>query len=297
VWLSWSESSPESIGDTIMARALDIVGRFPVPIAAAAVIAQGRLVDTEGPTGHRFRLASIGKPIVAWACLVGCEEGTVSLDDPVGPDDGHHRTLRHLLSHASGYGFDEGDAIVAPERRRMYGNHGIEVAAEHLAVAAGMPFADYLRLGVFEPLGMDATELRGSPAYDIWSTVDDLVRFLGEARQPRLVSGDTAANAVRPHFPTLGGIVPGVGRFDPCPWGLGFEVRGEKSPHWTGTATSRGAYGHFGGAGTMMWFDPVADVGVVALTDRPFDEWAADALELWPAVSDAALTEFASSHP
>ena len=280
-----------------MARALDIVERFPVPTAAAAAIAQGRVVDVEGPIEHLFRLASIGKPIVAWTCLVACEEGTVSLDDPVGPADGHHRTLRHLLSHASGYGFDRGDAIVAPERRRMYGNFGIEVAAEHLADAAGMPFADYLRLGVLDPLGMGATELRGSPAYDVWSNVDDLVRFLGEARVPRLVSDATAADAVRPHFPTLGGIVPGVGRFDPCPWGLGFEVRGDKSPHWTGTNTSATTYGHFGGAGTMMWFDPAADVGVIALTDRPFDEWASDALTLWPELSDAALAEFAGSTP
>src|SRR6056297_2059025 len=104
-----------------MARALDIVDRFPVPNAAAAVLAAGEVVDTAGQTDRPFRLASLGKPIVAWACLVGAEEGIVSLDDPVGPDDGHHRTLRHLLSHAGGYGFDEGDAISAPERSRRYG--------------------------------------------------------------------------------------------------------------------------------------------------------------------------------
>jgi hypothetical protein len=41
----------------------------------------------------------------------------------------------------------------------------------------------------------------------------------------------------------------------------------------------------------MMWVDPVADVGVVALTDRMFDEWSADALRLWPEFSDAVLAE------
>jgi hypothetical protein len=36
----------------------------------------------------------------------------------------------------------------------------------------------------------------------------------------------------------------------------------------------------------MFWIDPVAHVGVVALTDRDFDTWAAEA---WPALSDAIL--------
>ena len=52
-------------------------------------------------------------------------------------------------------------------------------------------------------------------------------------------------------------------------------------------------YGHFGGAGTMMWTDPAADVSLVALTDRPFDQWSGDALRHWPELSDAVLDEFA----
>jgi hypothetical protein len=36
--------------------------------------------------------------------------------------------------------------------------------------------------------------------------------------------------------------------------------------------------------------DPVADLALVALTDRPFDEWRDDALRLWPALGDAVLT-------
>jgi hypothetical protein len=32
-------------------------------------------------------------------------------------------------------------------------------------------------------------------------------------------------------------------------------------------------------------------VGCVALTDRPFDEWAIEALRLWPQLSDAVLDE------
>ena len=49
----------------------------------------------------------------------------------------------------------------------------------------------------------------------------------------------------------------------------------------------------------MMWLDPGVDpghtIGVVALADRPFDDWAADALRLWPALSDSAIEEFAGA--
>lgn len=277
-------------------RALDLTNGWPVPTVAAAVLRDGQVLDVIGPADRPFRLASIGKPIVAWACLIGSEEGIISLDDPVGPDDGHHRTLRHLLAHAGGYGFNEGDSIVAPERRRMYGNHGIEVAAEHLATAARMPFAEYLSIGVLEPLGMSSTDLRGSPAYDIWSSVDDYGRFLSEVATPRLISTATAAEATHPQFPGLAGIVPGVGRFDNCPWGLGFEIRGDKTPHWTGARNSTATFGHFGGAGTMAWGDPsLGGLSLVALTDLPFDQWADAALDAWPRLSDSVISEFAGT--
>lgn len=279
-----------------MTRPLALTAEWPVPTVAAAVSRRGTVLDAIGPTDRPFRIASLGKTLVAWACLIGVEEGIVSLDDPVGPDDGHHRTLRHLLAHAGGYGFNEGDTIRAPERRRMYGNHGIEVAAAHLASAAAMPFDQYLGLGLLEPLDMNSTEVRGSPAHQMWSTVDDLTVFLGEVASPRLVTATTAALAVRPHFDQLGGIVPGVGRFDNCPWGLGFEVHGGKTPHWTGASNSSATYGHFGGSGTMMWTDPAADqLSLVALTDRAFDEWSAEALHRWPQLSDAVLDEFAGA--
>ena len=59
-------------------------------------------------------------------------------------------------------------------------------------------------------------------------------------------------------FPGLGGVLPGVGRFQPLDWGLGFELRDAKHPHWTGRRNSPATFGHFGGAGTFLWVDPVA---------------------------------------
>ncbi len=283
-----------------MTRALDLLAKFPVPSVAGAVLLDGVVVDHEGPLDRRFNLASVAKTITSWAVLIAVEEGVVSLCDEVGPPPNNGvRTLRHLLAHAGGYGFDGPTPIASPERNRIYSNTGIEVAADYVATAAGMPFEDYLRIGLLEPLEMTSTELRGSPAHAIWSSIEDLSRFMREVTQPVLISRETAADAVRSHFSKLGGIVPGVGRFDTCPWGMGFEIRGDKSPHWTGTHNSTATFGHFGGAGTMMWLDPGIRprhmLGLVTLTDRPFNEWAQDALRLWPAVSDAAIEEFSGA--
>jgi CubicO group peptidase (beta-lactamase class C family) len=227
---------------------------------------------------------------VGWAALLACEEGIVHLDQPEAQAG---CTLRHLLAHAGGYGFDGEAPILAPGRRRIYSNTGIELAAAAIAREAGMPFGEYLRVGVLEPLGMQHTVLKASPAYGLHSTVDNLLRFVAEMRRPTLITPASAAAFSTVQFPELSGLVPGVGRFDPCPWGLGTEIRGHKRPHWTGTTNSPATFGHFGGAGTLLWMDPGADVACIALTDRPFDEWSADALRLWPEFADAVLAEVA----
>lgn len=285
--------------------ALDLTADWPVPHVGAAVLRGGRVVDTAGETGREFRLASLSKPIAAWAVLVAVDEGLLSLDTPIGQPG---CTLRHLLSHAGGYPFDGPDPITKPERTRIYSNTGIEMAAAAVATAADMTFDEYLHLGVLEPLGMDATALRGSPAHALWSTVDDVCRFLAEVARPQVLSPATADQVGRTQYPDLGGIVPGVGRFEKSPWGLGFEIRGDKSPHWTGHRNTPATFGHFGGAGTMMWVDPDIDtapdtgadtaantgqLAVVALTDRMFDEWADTALRVWPELSDAVIAEHA----
>jgi len=269
-------------------EALRQIDDWPVDNAVAAVIDRTGRIHTRGDQSRRFRIASVAKTLTTWACLVAVEEGIVTLDQPIGQPG---CTLRHLLSHAGGYGFDGPDPIARPERNRIYSNTGIEMAAQTVADAAALPFAGYLGEAVLQPLGLTSTELSGSPAHGMWSTAADLSRFLIEVRSPTLVSAESAAEATTIQFPALSGIIPGVGRFSPCPWGLGFEVRGTKDPHWTGTTNSSATFGHFGGAGTFSWVDPAVGVASLALTDRPFDEWADTALKVWPALSDAILAE------
>lgn len=67
-------------------KSLAMTENWPVPTVAAAVVrADGALAGTHGPTGRRFPLASVTKPLAAYAVLVAYEEGAIELDEPAGP--------------------------------------------------------------------------------------------------------------------------------------------------------------------------------------------------------------------
>jgi CubicO group peptidase (beta-lactamase class C family) len=260
---------------------------WPVEQAAAGVTDAAATRATGGEVTRQVRTASVSKLLVGMAALVAVEEGAVELDEPAGP---HGATVRHLLAHASGLAFDTDRVLAAPGQRRIYSNVGIERFAAHLAARTGIAFGDYLREAVTAPLEMHDTALRGSPAHAVVSTVDDLLRLGRELLAPRLVAPATLADATRVHFPDLAGVVPGVGSFAPNPWGLTFEVRGDKDPHWTGGRNSPRTFGHFGATGTFLWVDPDAGLACAVLTGQDFGPWA---LETWPAFSDAMLRRYA----
>jgi CubicO group peptidase (beta-lactamase class C family) len=267
-------------------EALRQIDDWGLDTAAAGVVRGGNVVATHGPRDAVVRWASVTKLVTAMAVLVAAEEGTVDLDEPAGPEGS---TVRHLLAHASGLPFEPGAPTSRPERRRVYSNVGFEVLAEHVAASAGMPFERYLAEGVLRPLGMRA-ELRGSPAADLHGSLDDLLLFAAELQRPTLIAPETLDEATTVQFPGLAGVLPDLGRFDPNDWGLGFELRNGKSPHWTGAHNSPRTFGHFGGSGTFLWVDPEAGVALGCLTDREFGPWALDA---WPRLSNAVLAEAA----
>ena len=200
--------------DSDLERVLRTCDEWPVPHVSAGITDSRETLALHGDPHVVYRLASLSKVITAWTCLVAVEEGSISLDDPLGPSGS---TVRHCLAHAAGYGFDGDQPITGVGRRRIYSNSGVEMAVHHLETSTGIDF------------------------------------------------------------------------FDPNPWGLGIEIRGSKHPHWMGTRTSPHTVGHFGGAGTMFWIDPTLDLGLVALTDRPFDEWATDAVARWSELSDCVI--------
>lgn len=265
---------------------------WPVPNAAAAVVrgTDGAVLGSHGVQDHLFPLASVTKLLSAYAVLVAVEEGVFELDDPAGPPGS---TVRHLLAHTSGLAFDEHKVMAEPGTRRLYSNAGFDALADALAAASGIPFAQYAAEAVFEPLGMRTTLLntahRAPAGAGGLSTVADLTLFAAELQTPKLLDPATVHRATREvAFPGLAGVLPGFGHRRPNDWGLGFEIRDGKDPHWTGTASSPETYGHFGQSGTFLWVDPAAGVACIALTDRDFGPWAA---EVWPQFTDAVLAE------
>jgi CubicO group peptidase (beta-lactamase class C family) len=247
------------------------------------------VAEQTGDADRAFEWASVTKLLVAMAVLVATEEGTLELDEPAGPPGS---TVRHLLAHASGLGPDGAEPLTAPGRRRIYSNVGYEVLADVVSRSAAMPFSDYLVSGVTAPLGMTGTALvpGSSPASGALGPLRDLLALATELLAPRLVSPATLAGATSTAFPGLAGVLPGFGRFDPCDWGLGFEIRDAKSPHWTGSRNSPATFGHFGQSGSFLWIDPEAQVSCAVLGDRDFGPWATTAR---PAISDAVMERWA----
>jgi CubicO group peptidase (beta-lactamase class C family) len=266
-------------------KALDQIDSWPAPTAAVAVVRPEGTVASRGPEDAVSRWASVTKLFTAYAVLVAAEEGVVDLDERAGPTGS---TLRHLLAHASGLPFEGALPIAKPGERRIYSNTGLDLAGELLAERAEMPFASYLKAAVLEPLGLASSELRGRPSEGIRGPLADLAAFGRELLIPTLVAPETLAEATAVAFPGLVGVLPGLGRQDPNDWGLGFELKDAKRPHWTGARNSPGTFGHFGGAGTFLWVDPAAHVACACLTDLEFGDWA---LAAWPPLADAVLAE------
>ncbi|HET7567717.1 MAG TPA: serine hydrolase domain-containing protein [Gaiellaceae bacterium] len=265
-------------------EALKAIDGWGAEHAAAGVV--GAAEATRGDVERAFEWASVTKLLTGLAVLVAVEEGTVDLDEPAGPPGS---TLRHLLAHASGLPLDEGGPAGEPERRRSYSNVGIETAAELVAERAEMPYGDYFRAAVVEPLGL-AGALEGSPAWGWRGPLGDLLALGRELLAPTLVAAETLAEATTVQFPGLDGVLPGLGRMEPNDWGLAFELRDGKSPHWTGSRNSPRTFGHFGRAGTFLWVDPDLGAACGVLTDRQFGDWAREA---WPVFNDAVVAELA----
>jgi CubicO group peptidase (beta-lactamase class C family) len=268
--------------------ALDAIDDWPVSAAAAAVVGPGGVLAAHGETGRVFALASVTKPLVARAAQVAIEEGVVDLDTAAGPPGS---TVRHLLAHASGLAMLSDRILAKPGTRRMYSNYGFAVLAETLQRESGIEFGRYLTEAVCEPLAMATTRLDGGAeeaGFGATSTVADLAAFAGELLRPSTVSAQLHNEAITVQFPGLDGVLPGYGVQRPNDWGLGFEIRDSKSPHWTGARNSARTYGHFGQSGGFIWADPAIDLALVVLTDRDFGDWA---LDLWPALSDAVISD------
>jgi CubicO group peptidase (beta-lactamase class C family) len=262
-------------------------GKWPVGVAAAAAVGPSGVLASTGPVNRQFPLASVTKPLAVLSALVAVEEGALELTDTANEDLVPGATVRHLMSHASGLAPDELRRMFPLATRRVYSHVGIELLADLVARAVDMPFGSYFHESLVRPLGLRDTHLEGSPARDGVASVEDLAQVVAELLEPSgWLHSATLSEAASVQYSGIRGVLPGYGSQNPNDWGLGFEIRSGKQPHWTGTHNSPSTYGHFGLSGSMFWVDPEHRIGLVALADRSFGDWAKTA---WPALSDAVL--------
>lgn len=164
------------------------------PGCAVAVSQNGNLVvnraygladlerDVPLTPGTMFDAGSIRKQFVAASILLLVEEGRLALSDDVRkyvpelPEYGNTITLNHLLTHTSGIrdwvgllNLADGDVDAwsmilrqrglnfVPGEEWSYSNSNYVLLTEIVARASKMPFSDFARTRLFEPLGMKTT--------------------------------------------------------------------------------------------------------------------------------------------
>ena len=182
----------------------EFAAREHIPGAALGVIIDGKLAHV-AVTGMRdttakaavdadtvFRIASMTKSFTAMAILKLRDEGKLSLDDPAEryvPElktlayptgDAPRITVRHLLSHATGFPEDNpwGDQQLAATDADMdammkagipfsnppgvayeYSNYGFAILGRIVSNVARMPYRQYVDTQILRPLGLRATTL------------------------------------------------------------------------------------------------------------------------------------------
>ena len=133
-------------------------------------------------TNSVFDAGSVRKQFVAAAILLLVEDGKIALTDDIRkyisqlPDYGHKITIDHLLTHTSGVrdwqallnlaGGDP-DAMTMIVRQRSinfnpgdewsYSNSNYVLLPEIVSRVSGMPFSEFARKRIFDPLGMKST--------------------------------------------------------------------------------------------------------------------------------------------
>lgn len=259
------------------------LSQFDFPVAFAAASATD-VLSFDGQTDTVFEWKSVTKPLAALATLVAIDRGMVSLEDPAGPPDS---TVRHLLAHASGLHFEAGPAPQTPERRRVYSNLGFEALEEFVASRVGMSFQEWTHHVVLDPLEMDSVEFYGSAAWGARGNVWDVLALGIEMLTPTLISPELGREARTVQFPGLDGVLPGFGRQSPNDWGLGYEIRGKKKPHWTAPESPPETFGHFGQSGSFVWVDPRNELVGAFLGAEDFRGSVHGTL--WPALNSEVL--------
>ena len=296
-----------------------------------------------------YSICSISKLFTSVAVMQQRDAGRLHLEDPVAKHLSWYRlrkgegegdvTIEGLLTHASGlpresdypywsapdFRFPTHDEIVerihsqsalyTPETRFQYSNLGLTLAGEIVAATSGMPYADYVRKNILEPLGLRNTtpempeaergkrlataysaldregqrkvvpffQARGiAPAAGFASNAEDLARFaewqlrLLQKGGSEVLKATTLREMQRVHW-----AEPDFKTL----WGLGFGIQHE------GKKTYVGHGGSCPGYRTQLMISPSDQAAAVFMTNAqgvPAGKWTKNILEIvGPALSDA----------
>ena len=254
--------------------------------ALVGVTGPEQALAVQGDRHTVLPLASVSKPISAWGALIAVERGLVDLDEPAGPEGA---TLLNLLDHTSGLPFEGEQTQAAPGTRRIYSNAGFDALGAHVAEAVGMPFPEWMTREVTDPLGMRDTDVTGRPSAGYRASIDDLLIFGREVLRPTLIPVELRDLALMVSRPGLRGVVPGYGSFDDNQWGLGFELKAAKSPHWLSDAMPPETAGHFGGQGSFLFIDRSRDLAAAFLSGVAFGD---EHKRVWPPLTEEIVSRF-----
>lgn len=255
-------------------------------LALVGVTGLEQTLAVQGDPHQVVALASVTKPLTAWGALIAVDRGIISLDDPAGPAGS---TVQRLFDHTSGLPMEGDEPRKAPGERRIYSNAGIDALAEHVADTVGIPFAAWMAHEVTGPLGMTETDVTGRPSASGRSSINDLLIFAREVLRPTLISAELRDRALSVSHGGLRGVVPGYGSYPDCTWGLGFEIKGSKHPHWMGDTLPPEAAGHFGAKGSFLLIDRSRGLGAAFLSGVMFDEHHK---RVWPALTDEIVARY-----
>jgi len=222
-----------------------------------------------GPCDHVFPWASVSKMAIAALVGVDVQRGECDFNEPLGPEGS---SLAHLLSHSSGLGPSRDALGARVGSKRIYSNYGFELIVERLG---GLSVVVENCRSV---LGLNSVVSDGTPAGGLVGTLEDLETLAWLWLGNGSLSDAILREMTSAFLPELGGAVPGFGSWQPCPWGLGPQIKGDND-HWMGSGWPPTTFGHFGQSGSMILIDQSREFAVVALSSRQFGPWA---VTTWP---------------
>ncbi len=298
--------------------------------------------DRRMRTDDIFWIASMSKPITSVCVAILADEGKLGFDDPLakhlpefagvmvtenGQSVKPNRpvTLRDVMSHTSGLGemtqrdphltlaetakaLAERPLRFQPGSRWAYSTAGIDILGRVVEVVGGMPFDQFLRRRVLDPLGMKDTSFWISPENEVrlahsyrWSAqapkltetpITYLYKTAVTDRQRPPLGGaglfSTAEDVARFYRMMLNkGSLDGHRILKPetvaemtrkqtgslnarpgMPWGLGFCVVEDPAKMAANAILSPDSFGHGGAFSTESWADPVKNLIWIIMFQR-----------------------------